>query len=217
MCHSRDLLLWLSLVSALGCASSEDDATAPEAIASRPSAVLEQVRPSGPSTLAATGDMLWQFNASMETGRGSHTATLLTSGKVLVAGGYGTVSWVASAELYDPTTETFSGTGSLAVARSNHTATLLPSGKVLIAGGQGEGAALLASAELYDPTMATFSATGTLAGPRGRHAAALLPSGKVLLVGGYGASGEALATAELYDPVSGEIEPTGSLSAPRHA
>ena len=64
----------------------------------------------------------------------SHTATLLPNGKVLVAGGLHGVR-LASAELYDPASGTWTATGSLATARDDHTATLLPNGKVLVAGG----------------------------------------------------------------------------------
>src|SRR5437588_39524 len=85
---------------------------------------------------------------SMTTPRIGHTATLLPSGKVLVAGGGGGVL-LAQAELYDPATGTWSPTGSMAIARSGHTATLLPSGKVLVAGGS-NGSGVSASAELYD-------------------------------------------------------------------
>ncbi|MEO6969667.1 MAG: kelch repeat-containing protein [Chthoniobacterales bacterium] len=79
-----------------------------------------------------------------------HTATLLSSGQVLVAGGVNPSGFIVSAELYDPATGSWSATGSLATARAYHTATLLPSGQVLVAGGEAGGLAL-ASAELYDP------------------------------------------------------------------
>ncbi len=69
---------------------------------------------------------------------------------VLVAGGLGlSLNVLSSAEVYDPTTETFSNTGSLNTVRTNHTATLLNNGMVLMAGGYGSSVAALASAELY--------------------------------------------------------------------
>ena len=56
---------------------------------------------------------------------------------------------LASAEVYDPSANTWTNVVSLNFARYQHTATLLPSGKVLVAGGYGYG--YLASAEVYDP------------------------------------------------------------------
>ncbi len=115
----------------------------------------------------------------------SHTATLLPSGKVLVAAGPGfNGGYLSSAELYDPATGSWSSTGSLGTARAFTTATLLPSGKVLVAGGQGS-SGLLSSAELYDPASGTWSSTGSLATARDTHTATLLPSGKVLVAGGF--------------------------------
>src|SRR5438132_1860268 len=68
----------------------------------------------------AVADMPGAFTetGSMQTARANHTATLLPTGKVLVAGGFQT----ASAELYDPLTRTFMMTGALLTARANHTA-----------------------------------------------------------------------------------------------
>src|SRR5262249_44629311 len=79
------------------------------------------------------------------------------NGKVLIARGTSqpTGQGLASAELYDPSTGSFSATGSMSVPRISHTATLLPDGRVLIAGGFAGAnqttAGAIATAELYDP------------------------------------------------------------------
>ena len=89
---------------------------------------------------------------SLNDGRFNHTATLLTNGKVLVAGGDGDIGVLTSAELYNPAAGTWVASGPLHTARKNHTATLLPNGKLLVAGGFGTGGAtIISSAELYNP------------------------------------------------------------------
>jgi Galactose oxidase, central domain len=99
---------------------------------------------------------------SLTTARCGHTATLLPNGKVLVAGGNTNGTTLATAELYDPATGTWTATGSLATARWLHTATLLRNGKVLVAGGADTNFNAFASAELYDPANGTWTATGSL-------------------------------------------------------
>jgi N-acetylneuraminic acid mutarotase len=116
---------------------------------------------------------------------------------VLVAGGFNNSGALASAELYNWASNTWSAAGSLATARYSHTAALLPSGQVLVAGGY-NGSNVLASAELYDPATNTWSAAGSLTTGRTGHTAARLPSGQVLVAGGW--NGSALASAELYTP-----------------
>jgi hypothetical protein len=163
-----------------------------------------------------------QFTAtgSMSAGRAEHTATLLTGvagDKVLVAGGYGGGTLpLASAELYDVASGTFSPTGSMTTPRQRHTATLLDNGLVLIAGGLDDYSRVLASAELYDPRTGKFTPTGAMATPRMYHSATLLGDGRVLIAGGVGADGTtALASAEIYDPATGRFTPTGSMKAAR--
>jgi hypothetical protein len=67
---------------------------------------------------------------------------------VLMAGGYNGSNFLASAELYNPATGTFTPTGSMSTPRVFHTATLLNNGMVLMAGGNSD-SGTLASAELY--------------------------------------------------------------------
>jgi hypothetical protein len=142
-----------------------------------------------------------------------HTMTLLPNGKVLVAGGYDGNSHtsIASAELYDPATETWRATGSLNTPRESHTATLLPNGKVLVAAGDAAGN----SAELYDPATGTWTPTGSLNTARIAHNATLLPGGKVLVAGGTADGWNSLSGAELYDPVTGTWTQTGALNSGR--
>src|SRR5438552_629043 len=156
------------------------------------------------------GPVNFVITGSLATARNGHTATLLPNGKVLIAGGRNGNSGLASAELYDPASGTWTATGSLATARAFHTATLLPNGKVLVAGGGNN------SAELYDPASGPWSATGSLATARAFHTATLLLNGKVLIVAGEGNGAPfVLASAELYDPASGTWSATGSLASAR--
>jgi hypothetical protein len=88
--------------------------------------------------------------------RFTSTATLLTDGRVLVAGSDIGGTADASAELYDPSSGTFSATPSMNVPRSLHAATLLIDGTVLITGGfSPTDSASVASAEIYHPTSVT--------------------------------------------------------------
>ena len=84
------------------------------------------------------------------------TATALADGGALIAGGCsdydGCAAIFDSAEVWDPDTETFDPTGSLAVARRTHTATALPDGRVLVVGGSEDDlSGLLGSAEVWEP------------------------------------------------------------------
>jgi hypothetical protein len=130
-----------------------------------------------------------------------HTATSLTDGRVLIAGGED--NWghcVAVAELYDPVRNTFSKTGTMIYPRVSHTATLLRSGRVLMGGGFYDNIGVLNTTELYDPASGRFNPGPNLSIPREYHTATLLADGRVLLAGGFnfGSEGsEILGSADL--------------------
>jgi len=180
---------------------------APSASATRSSATPSAS--SSPATAAA-----WRATGSMVTAL-SGPATVLPDGKVLVSGSGGALDPLSSAELYEPTTGSWSATGNMNGVRTGHTATLLPDGKVLVAGGADRvgfgGRNALTTAELYDPASGAWTATGNLNEARSYHTATLLPDGRVLVVGGLNSGGISLPSAELYDPSNGTWTATGRL------
>src|SRR5262249_51693804 len=147
---------------------------------------------------------------------GPSTATLLSDGRVLIAGG-------RKSEVYDPPTGRFAATGNMLSEQNGFTATLLNNGKVLITGGtngEDDCCAIAANPELYDPSTGKFSSAGPYAemlvrifdngysaGTSGLTytAATLLTDGKVLIL--------SEPSAQLYDPVANTFSITSSMVA----
>lgn len=153
--------------------------------------------------------------------RADHAAVLLPSGKVLLLGG--DVSGVgssptASAELYDPATESFTPTGSMLAPRRPFGALVIADGSVLVAGGTSTNKRVIAEAEIYDAATGLFARTGALLVGREKHTASLLRDGTVLLVGGSDGSSERdrLSSSEIYDPRTGRFSEGPSLNTSRH-
>ncbi|MGH9794063.1 MAG: Kelch repeat-containing protein [Candidatus Acidiferrales bacterium] len=168
------------------------------------------------------------LNSSTLEPRISPTATLLPNGKVLIAGGrwcggtsvctiFDVSSTIrASAELFDPVTETFSATGSMSTGRTGHTATLLNDGTVLVTGGMNPGGEFDRTAEIYNPATGSFTRVGdmSIAGGRGEHSASLLGDGRVLIAGGLEGDNTffgSAQTAEIYDPATQSFSPAGDM------
>jgi hypothetical protein len=228
--------------SAIGVAADDLEWTAPAiqllgglAIAPAPWRIepIVAVGPPAPTPSATPmPDLAAGFTATAPqttTDRAADTATLLADGRVLVTPTCGT-----AAEIYDPSTNAFTATGSLGTPRASKTATLLRDGRVLFAGGYFCAAAgqdgILATAEIYDPATGAFTPTGSMHAPREFHTATLLADGRVLIAGGLSGappttssiilasfetaetSSSVLATAEIYDPATGTFRTTGSMS-----
>jgi hypothetical protein len=187
---------------------------APSAVALRTAmASVSDNAPLSPHGAVVTGfgggPNAWVPVGPMTSAREHFTATLLPGGKVLMAGGQtSTGASLASAELYNPATRTFSATGSLGTARSYPAAALLPDGKVLIAGGLGSNFIAQSSAELYDPATGMWHGTTPMnAGSYGL-TATLLGNGNVLVAGFGGTS-----PAEVYNPAAATWTNTGPMAA----
>lgn len=213
----RVLALLFVVVLLASCATTAQPAgNGPSATASSHLATTSTNAPQPAHTYA---DML-SSALTMNAPRATHTATLLPNGQVLIAGGFreeGTSEIaISSAELYDPTTNTFRLTGALNEARSGHTATLLANGRVLVVGGWGA-SQRLASAELYDPTTETWSYAAALAAPRASMTATSLPDSRVVVIGGDSARGTPQLTVEVYDPRTNTFRSGGQLAIGRSA
>lgn len=158
----------------------------------------------------------------MVTRRSLHTASTLPDGKILIAGGYDdTYQAVATAEIYDPATGSFTQTGPMHDGRIAATATQLSDGRVLMVGGQDSTGTALSSVEIYDPSSGQFSLASNLTTSRLNSTATTLADGSVLVTGGYSgtvngsSSGIPLASAELYSPSNNSWQTVGSMATTR--
>jgi large repetitive protein len=141
-----------------------------------------------------------------------HSATLLTDGTVLVAGGFGFTGVHRAAERYLPEQNVWVGAGTLGVARMAHAATRLPDGKVLVTGGYDITAPgtsfdpALKSTEIFDPNTLQFTPGADMTVPRRNHVVTSLRDGRILITGGIQLRGSGFGAApatEIYDPLSG--------------
>jgi hypothetical protein len=83
--------------------------------------------------------------------RGGHTATMLQSGQIFVAGGVTGSQTLQSAEILDPVTHNFTAIGNMKTPRNQHRANLLNDGTVLLTAGSTD-FINLRSNELFDPS-----------------------------------------------------------------
>ena len=165
---------------------------------------------------AATGT--WRSLPLMNMPRSQATVTALADGRVLVAGGWTTYSagsWFATetAEIFDPTSGSWTMVQPMSIPRALATATRLADGGVLVAGGSAEylsGNArvgreqVTSSAEIYYPAMDFWQPAGNMSVPRSAQSAALLPNGNVLVAGGWSNGLQhGTSSVDVYSPASG--------------
>ena len=166
----------------------------------------------------------WKSAPSMSRARNSATATPLADGRVVVTGGYDRkvvqlpnpdqvpfcclrvdITALATSEIFDPKTRSWSSAGNLGHARFGHHAVTLKGRQVLVVGGEdqpGNPPTNLASAELFDPSTGAWAGAGDIGAPRRDFTLTALADGRALLAGGLAADGvTVLRSTLLYDPI----------------
>ena len=130
---------------------------------------------------------------SMNKPRAIHQAILLNDGKVLVMGGITDLSTgllTSSCEIFDPRTEKFTFTDSMAYKRYAFTATLLSTGEVLVTGGAMRETGTGKEAEIYDPATGKWRKVASMSvGRTGHQAVSVIPNpglkkDQILITGG---------------------------------
>lgn len=156
----------------------------------------------------------WSGTSPMNSMRSSHVSVELTNGKILVAGGYDATNQLKTAELYNPSNQTWTNTQtSMSSEHTSATASVLNDGKVLVIGGW-TGSINTNSCEIYDPATDSWSNASPLNKGRSDHSATKLQDGKILVIGGYDGSVN-LNSCELYDPTNNTWTIVDSLTTGR--
>ena len=118
----------------------------------------------------------------MQVARDYHTATALSSGQVMVTGGYTVQGASNSVETYDSTSGTwYDGLDDLR-PRVSHVAVALSDGRAAVAGTGNQPSSVTG---VHDPVFNQWSAAGNLNITRSLPVAGLLPTGQALFAGGY--------------------------------
>ncbi|MBI2391626.1 MAG: hypothetical protein HYV09_18705 [Deltaproteobacteria bacterium] len=154
-------------------------------------------------------DPAWKGVGAMSGPRYSHVMIRLLDGRVLSTGGYDGAFVLSTAEIFSPTTGTWSAAAPMLARRRHHALSLVTGGKVLMAGGS-NAAGYLSSAELYDPATNTWTLRGAT---RWHSPATLTPAatGKLLL------TGDGDLVASLHDPAAGTWTDAGTQMQSRSA
>ncbi|HVL99607.1 MAG TPA: carboxypeptidase regulatory-like domain-containing protein [Egibacteraceae bacterium] len=160
----------------------------------------------------------WTRTGDLHTRRTLHTASLLPDGTVLVAGGRtcdqappaacNFTFRTNTAEIFDPSTGTWTVVGDLTERRHTTSAALLHDGTVIVPAGFSE-TGNSRTADIYDPATRTWRQTaGPLNVGRARQGAMLLHDGRVLVAAGF----QGRDTSEIYDPATDAWTHTGTVA-----
>ncbi len=190
--------------------------------------VLRAINRFAPTATAANGCTV------MTQPRAGHSIALLPDGRVLIAGGFreldangNGVGYLATAEIFDPGTGTFTPAGDMCggndfcLPRAHAPAVSLDNGDVILVGGEsqaneGDPRISVGSAAIYDPGLDSWSLTTAMTDARRFHTVtALERDGHLVVAGGLDSQGNVLTSVEFFDPRSGDFRaaPDADLAA----
>ncbi|MGZ4896370.1 MAG: kelch repeat-containing protein, partial [Candidatus Angelobacter sp.] len=178
-------------------------------VAGAPATSVEMFNPDGSFSAASP----------MSVARSGHAAVLLATGDVLVTGGRTSGGGITnSAEVFDPTNNTWTAAPGMHEARAGHATAQLPDYSIIIVGGVSSSGPVSA-VERYSFWDGTFVHAGVLNHPRADAAVAVLDDGRVLVAGGTTMDAQdqssPSALVEIFDPANSVSADGPSLSSAR--
>lgn len=168
-----------------------------------------------------SGNTFTNTSGSVVATRRFPSVEVLNDSRVLIAGGglAGTSTYLNTAEVYDPSTQTFTATGNMNVNRGLFPMVKLTNGTVTVFGGYvqsngfGNPPTLNNSIQIFDPSDNTFTTVDTISTTRYWHTAHLLSDGSALVIGGMTGNNVPVSTVEIYNPNGQRFRYTGILAA----
>jgi N-acetylneuraminic acid mutarotase len=193
--------------------------------------------PTKTTLVYSPGSSAWKQVPDMSVARSGATATALSDGRVLIAGGYDRrvvqlpnptgqpfccldvqILPQTGTELFNPASATWTAGPNLAHGRYGHQAAVLKDGRVLVVGGfdSSNPSRPLDTAELFDPATGKWLNAGSIGAPRLQFTLSALADGRALVAGGSAADGSApLRSTVLYDAASNHWSPGPDLANAR--
>ncbi|HEY8970497.1 MAG TPA: kelch repeat-containing protein [Puia sp.] len=150
----------------------------------------------------------FSYTGSLQIPRCGQTATLLPGGDVLITGGNNDTPRLASAELYNSSSGTWTRLPDMLSGREGHHAILLVNGKVLIMGGSQHPDLY---AELYNPTTHSFEKAGPSPLNLSGSCVVQLRDGRVFIIGGW-MQRQPVQYSMIYDPATNRFTRTADLN-----